>query len=107
MPTETQFKELFKECKREWKEANYDGKGSIAGYLLTGPNGNTIFLPASGDHKGSDFHAGLYGNYWSAEINSDCTRNARSLFFDSGYWFTGYSNRSNGFPVRPVCPSAE
>ena len=43
LPTAADFEELFARCSKEWAEV--DGVG---GYKLTGPNGNSIFLPAAG-----------------------------------------------------------
>ena len=108
MPTRDQLKELFTECTSEWKESDWDGDGSLAGYLLTGPNGKKLFLPAAGYRWGSDLNdVGSYGDYWSAELGSDDSFLARSLFFVSGYWDAdGNYGRVNGFSVRPVCPSA-
>ncbi|MGN0029672.1 MAG: hypothetical protein ACI35Q_08110 [Marinilabiliaceae bacterium] len=101
--------ELFHECTYEWKEADWDANGSLAGYLLTGPNGNTIFLPAAGDRWDSDLNnVGSYSSYWSAELYSGDSRGACSLDFYLGGWTADYySRRGYGFPVRPVCPSAE
>ena len=45
MPTIDEFEELFTECKKEWIE---DTENHVAGYKFTGPNGNSIFLPAAG-----------------------------------------------------------
>ena len=45
MPTIDEFEELFTECKKEWVE---DTENHVAGYKFTGPNGNSIFLPAAG-----------------------------------------------------------
>lgn len=43
--------ELVTKCKWEWL-LSYDNQ-SINGYLVTGPNGNSIFLPAAGSNTGS------------------------------------------------------
>lgn len=42
IPTKKEVKELQKKCK--WKKVVYKG---MQGMLVTGPNGNTIFLPTS------------------------------------------------------------
>lgn len=51
--------ELVTKCKWEWR-LSYDNQ-SINGYLVTGPNGNSIFLPAAGSNTGSLIQ-------WSREI---------------------------------------
>lgn len=67
-PTKADFDELVKYCTYEivWVEGE---KGSvIQGYLLTGPNGNQIFLPAAGHHwyNQPENQRGVFGLYWSA-----------------------------------------
>ena len=49
MPTIDEQRELLNECSWEWTE--------LDGYTVTGPNGNSIFLPAA-DGRGG---AGAYG----------------------------------------------
>lgn len=46
IPSAVQFQELIDNCVIEWTDS-YNGTG-ISGYSFTGPNGNSIFLPASG-----------------------------------------------------------
>lgn len=43
--------ELVTKCKWEWQLSYYNE--SRSGYLVTGPNGNSIFLPAAGSNTGS------------------------------------------------------
>lgn len=94
IPTLDEMKELKNECKWEWTSVN-----GVNGRLLTGPNGNSIFLPAAGyRHDTSLYNAGFGGYYWSATPYSDsCT--ACCLYFNDDYydWF-----RVNGQAVRPV-----
>lgn len=60
MPTNDQLKELIDEC--EW---TFTGNG----YTVTGPNGNTIFLPADGYRYGnSQIAKGTAGYYVSGSI---------------------------------------
>lgn len=60
MPTTEQFKELIDNC--EWE---FTG----AGYKVTGPNGNSIFLPAAGYRYGEKWYGnGNSGYYASGEI---------------------------------------
>ena len=64
MPTYDQINELFSQCTQEWKETN-----GVYGRLFTGPNGNTLFLPAAG-YPGSESlrSADSVGNYWSRTL---------------------------------------
>ena len=98
MPTIIQIRELVKECSRQWTEV-----GGVNGVMVTGPNGNSIFLPASGlrsSGNGSLSYVGSYGYYWSASPGS--YGSGRSLGLDSSLWSWYYDNRSDGFPVRAV-----
>ena len=101
MPSPAEFQELYKNCDWTWK-SNYNG---TSGYLVTGPSGQTIFLPASGGRDdGVLYDHGSYGCYWSSSLNaSDTDADAYDLCFYSGdvnpnncyYRYDGYS-------VRPV-----
>lgn len=97
LPSTEAWKELFDHCKREWNEKH-------KGYTLTGPNGNTLFLPASGYRYGSGLYCvGGYGYYWSRTAYG--TQYARLLVFWSGYVDPlHYNYRYYGFAVR-LCKS--
>jgi len=60
LPTKAQFDELVEKCTWTWTRK---------GYKVTGENGNSIFLPASGfrDCKG-DWMRENQGNYWTSSI---------------------------------------
>ena len=60
MPSVGHLKELMM-CKHEWTQV--DG---VNGYLFTGPNGNTIFLPAAGMYLYSIYDAGKILSYLSS-----------------------------------------
>ena len=80
MPTMDELDELRTQCTWTWTEQN-----GVNGYKVTGPNGNSIFLPAAGYRKGSlHDHVGSEGNYWSSTPGSynDYCR-AYFLFFVS------------------------
>ena len=98
MPTCDELKELKEKCKWTWEE-----RDSHQGYKVTGPNGNSIFLPAAGCRNNSSLKfAGSNGGYWSRSLNESNPNGAWSLFFYSSYFSTDYSNRYYGFSVRPV-----
>ena len=98
MPTFDQIKELLDECKWTWTKQN-----GVKGMKVTGPNGNSIFFPASGYRNisnGSLNNVGSYGYYWSASAyNSNL---GHILTFYSGYWYWCSNYRAYGFPVRAV-----
>ena len=98
MPTETQMSELKSKCTWTWTTQN-----GTKGYKVTGPNGNSIFLPATGYRNGSILgNAGSVGYYWSASLNESYPYNAWYLYFLSGYHGADYSARYYGHPVRAV-----
>ena len=98
MPTDSENDELCKKCKWTWTSKNGHN-----GYNVTGPNGNSIFLPAAGWRGGtsSDCVGGL-GGYWSSTLSSSYSYGARYLFFGSSNHYTDYGNRRYGRSVRPV-----
>ena len=99
MPTFKQIKELLDYCSREWTQVN-----GVNGTIVTGPNGNSIFLPASGLRfydDGSLFNVGSYGYFWSASPSSS-NNSGHGLYFNSSYWDWSYNGHAYGFPVRPV-----
>ena len=98
MPTKDEIKELCSNCTWEWISRN-----GVNGYLVTGPNSNNIFLPASGYRSGTNVYGlGSFGNYWSATLYEDDGYDAYGLFFGSDYWEWAYGARYGGLTVRPV-----
>ena len=101
MPTKEEFDELKNNCTVTWTTQN-----GVYGRLFTGPNGNSIFLPAAGGRYDSELYgAGSYGYYWSSSLRSDSTDRAWRLNFDSGNDYMSYNYRGCGQSVRPVCAS--
>ena len=99
MPDSSDFQELYDKCDWSWK-SNYNG---ASGYLVTGPNGRSIFFPASGGRYDDDLrYHGSYGDYWSRSLALG-TDYARRLDFNSRYVTpTDYVGRYYGYSVRPV-----
>ena len=98
MPRLEEIEELKEQCLWQWTEIN-----GIKGYKVTGSNGNSIFLPATGYRNGGtvNFH-GTNGYYWSASLREDYGNHAYYLSFYSGYHNWYIFGRINGLPVRPV-----
>ncbi len=100
MPSIDQFKELIDKFSRIWTSQN-----GVNGILVTGPNGNTIFLPAAGDHAGDNLSwVGSYGCYWSSSNYRIEYGYAYSQCFDSNNWFmdSSWFQREFGQSVRAV-----
>ena len=98
MPTLAEIQALLDNCTREWTQLN-----GVDGIRVTGPNGNSVFLPAAGDRwdesLGSD---GSGGDYWSGTLGSGGGSNAHGLSFGSGNWGWSSYDRGYGHSVRPV-----
>ena len=66
LPTRDEWLELRNNCKWTWTTLN-----DINGYMVTGANGNSIFLPAAGCRNGTKLMvAGEIGHYWSSTIGN-------------------------------------
>ena len=100
MPTTEEQQELFNNCTWTWTTQN-----GVNGYNVTGPNGNSIFLPAAGCmDEGTLNFAGLGGAYWSSSLDIDDLGNAYYVYFfglDDLDWEIDL--RYYGLTVRPVC----
>lgn len=100
MPTIDEFEELFTECKKEWVE---DTKNHVAGYKFTGPNGNSIFLPAAGTRtQGNVSGEGLNGYYLSGSINATDNRFAMAYSFDKNAARRTTTPVYQALAIRPV-----
>jgi len=104
LPTLTQCQELRSECT--WASVN---QNDTVGMLITGPNGNSIFMPKAGRKYGSQLmETGLNFYYWAGDLycryEADASSSLGSYMdasFNNYFEYYGYS-RSVGFPVRPV-----
>ncbi len=108
IPQFVELQELRDLCTWEWKERN-----GVKGYKITGPNGNSIFLPASGYKITSEdrqypitsiYSKNKCGYYWT---------NMLDWYYMNSYYAIsmGFSEKSirkepqlrrHGLPIRPV-----
>lgn len=96
MPTAGEFFELLDKCT--WRRKEND---DTILYLVEGPSGNAIVLPAAGSRYGTSLNdAGSFGFYWSSSLSHYSY--AYGLYFDSGEVYRVYEPRVYGFSVRPV-----
>ena len=104
MPSVALIEELVSETNSEWI-TNYKNSG-INGRKFTGPNGNSIFIPASGLRSGSSFFSqGDDGYIWITLVQKyDSNGLAYCLNFDSdSISATNHTNdRCYGLTVRGV-----
>lgn len=94
-PKNKEWKELKEKCTWKWTTRN-----GVNGMQVTGPNGNSIFLPAAGYYRPSLTNKGTYGSYWSATYSS--SENALAWDFINSDVSAAWLDRSNGLSVRPV-----
>ena len=79
MPTKAEQDELRTKCKWDWTTQN-----GVNGYKVTGPNGNSIFLPAAGwMDEGTLYDAGSFGFCWSSSLYSGDPYLVYGVYFDS------------------------
>lgn len=108
MPTRTEITELENEqyTTCEWTQVN-GVYGCRITSIVKGFEGNSIFLPAAGQGRGSEVRdVGEQGLYWGSSIrlisedypyeSADCIR------LSEDYYSKGASGRWKGFSIRPV-----
>ncbi|MBQ2907367.1 MAG: carboxypeptidase regulatory-like domain-containing protein [Bacteroidales bacterium] len=98
LPTRDEQKELLDNCTWEWTSQN-----GVNGYLVTGSNGNSIFLPAAGYKENSSHtEVGEYGYYWSSTPQSNSNLGAYYLYMSESSKLSYYYARVAGQSVRAV-----
>lgn len=97
-PMEDEWEELIDHTTSTWITRN-----GVNGCLLTGSNGNSLFLPAAGSRQGSELNdAGEFGIYWSSTLRTVCPCDALYFIFSSAHQGLSTNVRFIGFPVRAV-----
>ena len=100
MPSRDQIFELFDYCTWEWIQVN-----GMNGQMVTGPNGNTVFFPASGIRLAYDLdYVGEEGFYWSRTLNLPPvpSTGAAGIHLSWEFFEFGGGSRCNGLTVRAV-----
>ena len=101
MPTREEFQELLDSCT--WDRICYKG---VNGDKITGPNGNSIFIPAGGyRYDWTINYVGRSGVYWSGTVEYyNTSDDAWYLDCNNAHSRMLYSNheRSRGLSVRAV-----
>lgn len=102
IPTVDDYIELKNKCSWSWI-SEYHGAN---GFLIKGPNGNTIFLPAAGLKSGKyRYNYGSNACYWLSDVSSeDSYTYAYGIVSIGGLLGTGagMSGRTLGCSIRPV-----
>lgn len=91
-PTLSQIDELTNLCEWTWSTENGHN-----GFIVEGPNGNSIFLPAAGFSTGAN--SGTRGYYWSSEKYNSFRY---ALYFRQGNVFTNLCDPGDKYSVRLV-----
>ena len=83
-PSQKEIEELIDKCTWKWRSSNPKG------YIITGPNGNSIFMPyvASG--------------YWTRDMDKDHKDFASFMYFNNSYPDMSYLEPENMNSIRPV-----
>ncbi len=98
IPTDEEFKELMDLCKWEFTELN-----GISGYLVTGPNKESIFIVAAGYGIGETIVDNEdLGDYWTSTSAKDLNRVSYSLGFSPKSYGRRCYARYRGRSIRPI-----
>lgn len=98
LPTEAEFQELIDNCIWTWTTQN-----GMDGYKVTGPSGESIFLPAAGISGGVDlYYVGECGYYWSSTPYTRYEDYAYMLSFSCDFHEVQPNGRVSGRSIRPV-----
>lgn len=97
LPSLESYNELMNYCTMTWVTQN-----NVNGILVKGPNGATIFMPATG-FRGSDrlYNFGTDGAYMASSLTSNEAQ-GYTFFFNSEEWGCYGEWRFDGFTVRAV-----
>ena len=98
IPIKENWQELYENTTNVWTT-----QSGVDGRLFTAPNGNSIFLPASGCRVENNlFDVGNYGTYWTSSLDIVSPSGAWDFTFHSGDYELSSGDRSCGLPIRPV-----
>lgn len=99
LPSSKELDELRTKCTWKWTKVN-----DVNGYEVTGPNGNSIFLPAAGHRYDFQYRpeVGNAGVYWSRNLSYNHNGGAIVLTFNPGGETWSTAARCVGGSVRPV-----
>lgn len=110
MPTETQLRELIANCTWTWTTEN-----NIPGYMVSGSNGKSIFLPAGGHRTDGNATTAEEApkeidslnedcEYWTASLRLGKSKPSQAIDLEAkeGKTKTDSQKRDCGLLVRPV-----
>ena len=98
MPTKEEWEELYQKTICTWTTQN-----GVGGRLLTGYNGNSIFLPATGFLLNDELIGPGLGIYWSSSLHTGFPERGWSFHFDyEECHVCGTYERNRGQVVRAI-----
>lgn len=98
LPSEEQVVELVTKCN--WLWSNIDGRN---GYVVTGPNGKTLFLPVAGCVLLDGYeNANQFGYYWIGERHPSNAKYAKELVIGLNQINVECGRQYVGRSIRPV-----
>lgn len=100
LPTDLEWQELYTRCKWTWEV-----RDGVGGRVVTGVNGNSIFVPATGVSFDNNVQIrGCVGIYWTSDDSADASEptSAVGTYFDSANIYRIDYPRTNTFSVRLV-----
>lgn len=99
MPHDDEWYALVVKCT--WTKTTQNG---VNGFVVTGPNGNSIFLPLAGMRYDTSLShdAGSEGFYWSSFLKDDKPKQAYFLKIQNSPYSHQHSDRSMGLSIRAV-----
>ena len=96
LPTVREYRELLNKCEWSWVDSD-DG----CGYKITGPNGNSIFLPTN-YISGTATEKFEIGSYWTGTLCQNQKQGAMCLFFSHDCYIIRGERRNEKYSIRPV-----
>lgn len=100
MPKSNELQELLDKCTWKW-----DMQNGVKGFVVTGPNGNSIFFPAAGYVVTSNLYAvGVVGSYLTSTLSAVSLNNIKILHFEPEGAAMVELNRVEANFIRPVLP---
>lgn len=95
LPSKDEMEELLAQCTWTWT-----ARDGVSGYLVEGANGNSIFLPITGERIGITVLNNARGSYWTGTCRPEGWAN--SLSFNEASKTSAIDSRYMGQAVRPV-----
>ena len=106
IPNKEQMQELTEKCT--WKGVDNYMNSGVNGFVVTGPNGNTIFIPSAGFVSPGETNItgkGNYAMYWTSE--ADDAKAAAYYQFAVSNHRNGSTSAKTKLPIRAIYVKGE